>query len=653
MLDQAVDELLEQEEKKALQKQASSKRPTRPTPEPVENVPHRDTRHRSSGRDPYSDEREKNNARRSSKSARDQRSDDTHAKSAGSAPDRDGDEEMKDADGAHGSGSSHHGSANGSVRSRHHHHSNRSRSPGPNRRRSPSHRDSSDSYRRREYSPSREDDDDRYYRPRGGDRGGRGNRDHDNDRRNPDRRDPRRDIDRYSGGGRDRRDDRHARPRSPRPARKPRTPEPTDDERDRRTVFVQQLAARLRTRELQNFFEQVGPVVEAQIVKDRVSGRSKGVGYVEFKEEDSVQKAIQLTGQKLLGIPIIAQLTEAEKNRQARTTEGAATQSNGIPFHRLYVGNIHFSITEEDLKNVFEPFGELEFVQLQKEEQGRSKGYGFVQFVDPAQAKEALEKMNGFELAGRPIRVGLGNDKFTPESTHSLLQRFGSQAQQAAHNQQNQHQPTGSSFSGLGGRGAHAGGTGNFDKASSGGGGGGGGGRDAEKGGGASALDDTDVAGVNFSNYSRDALMRKLARVDEDGHATTATGESQSSATKMAAPAKRSAAAAPAIPEPAPTRCVLLKNLYNPADETAPNWQAELEEDVRAECEEKYGHVVHIGVSRDGGEEGEIYVKFDRVEGGVNAIRGLNGRWFGGRVVRAGFVVEAVYHVNFPKAGNV
>lgn len=92
-----------------------------------------------------------------------------------------------------------------------------------------------------------------------------------------------------------------------------------------------------------------------------------------------MQKAIGLTGQKLLGIPIIAQLTEAEKNRQARTNEGGATHSNGIPFHRLYVGNIHFSIGEDDLKSVFESFGELEFVQLQKEEGGRSKGYGFVQ----------------------------------------------------------------------------------------------------------------------------------------------------------------------------------------------------------------------------------------------------------------------------------
>ena len=108
------------------------------------------------------------------------------------------------------------------------------------------------------------------------------------------------------------------------------------------------------------------------------------VGYVEFKQEESVALAIQLTGQKLLGIPIIAQLTEAEKNRLARNPEGGTNANpNQIPFHRPYVGNIHFSITESDLQNVFEPFGELEFVQLQKEGEGlgRSRGYGFVQYV--------------------------------------------------------------------------------------------------------------------------------------------------------------------------------------------------------------------------------------------------------------------------------
>ncbi|KAH6851259.1 hypothetical protein B0I37DRAFT_132105 [Chaetomium sp. MPI-CAGE-AT-0009] len=396
----------------------------------------------------------------------------------------------------------------------------------------------------------------------------------------------------------------------------PRDTSPTGDERDRRTVFVQQLAARLRTRELKEFFEKVGPVAEAQIVKDRVSNRSKGVGYVEFKGEESVAAALQLTGQKLLGIPVIVQPTEAEKNRQVRNSESSG-HPNSVPFHRLYVGNIHFSITETDLQNVFEPFGELEFVQLQKDDSGRSRGYGFVQFRDAGQAREALEKMNGFDLAGRPIRVGLGNDKFTPESTANLLRGFQGQNQ----NQQFQ----GSSFSGAGGRGPQAS---NFDRA---------GGRDNEKGTGASALDDTDVAGVNFNNYSRDALMRKLARTDEPTNGQPERQILKPKTETKPFPVNVSMA----------NRCVVLHNMFDPAEQVGEDWAKELEDEVRQEAEEKYGHVIHI--SLDPNSQGDIYLKFDKVSGGENAIKGLNGRYFDGRMITAAPVVDAVYSSLFSR----
>ncbi|KAI0601770.1 splicing factor, CC1-like protein [Biscogniauxia sp. FL1348] len=466
----------------------------------------------------------------------------------------------------------------------------RSRSRDDDRRHSRRHRGGDGDYYRSGRARSRSRSPRRYYRPRDDYR--------DRDDRSYHRA---RDEDRHRGG------------RTP---KREATPQLTEDERDRRTVFVQQLAARLRTKELKEFFEKVGPVNEAQIVKDRISGRSKGVGYVEFKNEDSVTAALQLTGQKLLGIPVIVQLTEAEKNRQVRNTEGSGSHTNSIPFHRLYVGNIHFSITEQDLQNVFEPFGELEFVQLQKDDNGRSRGYGFVQFREADQAREALEKMNGFDLAGRPIRVGLGNDKFTPESTANLLQRF-----------QGQNQPyQGSAFSGAGGRGPQASG---FDRA---------GGRDNDKATGASALDDTDVGGVNFNNYSRDALMRKLARTDEASNG----GRDERQVLKPKTETK-----------PLPvnvnmaSRCVVLHNMFDPAEEEGEEWIKELEDDVRQEAEEKYGHVVHI--SLDPNSQGDIYLKFDKVQGGENAIKGLNGRYFGGRMISAAPVVDAVYSSLFSR----
>lgn len=163
-------------------------------------------------------------------------------------------------------------SANGSVRSRRHR-SPEDRHRDSRERRGDSYRSGGDFYRGggrgRTRSPS---GDDRHYRPSNGsrrDRDDRGDRRRDRGDRPP---------------ARDQRDrDSHRGPRgrnnSPNRAR---TPEPTDDERDRRTVFVQQLAARLRTRELEAFFSKVGPVKEAQIVKDRVSGRSKGYVIVDF-----------------------------------------------------------------------------------------------------------------------------------------------------------------------------------------------------------------------------------------------------------------------------------------------------------------------------------------------------------------------------------
>jgi RNA-binding protein 39 len=154
--------------------------------------------------------------------------------------------------------------------------------------------------------------------------------------------------------------------------------------------------------------------------------------------------------------------------------------------------------------------------------------------------------MNGFDLAGRPIRVGLGNDKFTPESTANLLQRFGGQGQPNFQ---------GSAFSGHGGRGAQAGGSGgNFDRA---------GGRDNDKGaGGASALDDTDVAGLNFNNYSRDALMRKLARTDEP--AQTNGAEDKRPVAKPSKPLP--------VNVPQASRCVVLRNMFDPEEYVYLSW---------------------------------------------------------------------------------
>ena len=81
--------------------------------------------------------------------------------------------------------------------------------------------------------------------------------------------------------------------------------------------------------------------------------------------------------------------------------------------------------------------------------------------------------------------------------------------------------------------------------------------------------------------------------------------------------------------------------------EDGDSWIKELEDDIRSECEGKYGHVVHIAL--DPNTDGDVYIKFDRVQGGENAIKGLYGRYFGGRQISAQPMVDAVYSSLFSR----
>ena len=72
----------------------------------------------------------------------------------------------------------------------------------------------------------------------------------------------------------------------------------------------------------------------------------------------------------------------------------------------IYVGNLSYDVTEEDLKQVFEAFGEVESVKLIKDYySGKSKGFGFVEMSGTSGAESAIDGLNGKELKGRTLKV--------------------------------------------------------------------------------------------------------------------------------------------------------------------------------------------------------------------------------------------------------
>lgn len=361
------------------------------------------------------------------------------------------------------------------------------------------------------------------------------------------------------------------------PSFKPPTDDLTPEERDQRTVFCMQLSQRIRGRDLEEFFSSVGKVRDVKLITCNKTRRFKGIAYVEFKDPESVPLAMGLTGQKLLGVPIMVQPTQAEKNRQGNTAAPMMMPTDLKGPMRLYVGSLHFNITEDMLRGIFEPFGKIDSIQLIMDpETGRSKGYGFITFHNADDAKKALEQLNGFELAGRPMKVGNVQERTDNIAGSSLLD-----------------------------------------------------------------TDELDRSGIDLGATGRLQLMYKLAE---------GTGMQLPPA---AANALNLANALPQAVQPAPpiaTQCFMLANMFDPANESNPNWDVEIRDDVIEECN-KHGGVLHVYVDKVS-PSGNVYVKCPTIATAVASVNSLHGRWFAGRVITAAYVPLLNYHSLFPNASN-
>ncbi|XP_015736762.1 RNA-binding protein 39 isoform X2 [Coturnix japonica] len=385
------------------------------------------------------------------------------------------------------------------------------------------------------------------------------------------------------------------RSRSKSPFRKDKSPvrEPIDnltpEERDARTVFCMQLAARIRPRDLEEFFSTVGKVRDVRMISDRNSRRSKGIAYVEFVDVSSVPLAIGLTGQRVLGVPIIVQASQAEKNRAAAMANNLQKGSAG-PM-RLYVGSLHFNITEDMLRGIFEPFGRIESIQLMMDsETGRSKGYGFITFSDSECAKKALEQLNGFELAGRPMKVGHVTERTDASSASSFLDS-----------------------------------------------------------------DELERTGIDLGTTGRLQLMARLAEgtglqippaaqqaLQMSGSlAFGAVADLQTRLTQQ-----NEVLAAAASVQPLATQCFQLSNMFNPQTEEEAGWDTEIKDDVIEECN-KHGGVIHIYVDKNSAQ-GNVYVKCPSIAAAIAAVNALHGRWFAGKMITAAYVPLPTYHSLFP-----
>lgn len=179
----------------------------------------------------------------------------------------------------------------------------------------------------------------------------------------------------------------------------PRRPRLID--RNENTVFVCHLHPAVDDKDVFAFFAQCGAVRDVVLMRDAHSGTSKGYGYVEFRDRESVVNALTTNGQHLGGSPVMVSVSNAEKNRGGRPFGAKSVYSAPT---KLYVANVAGELSAEDLEPIFSAFGEVESVGLDKRaDRATGTKSGFVEYSTLAEATFALANLKNISLLGKMV----------------------------------------------------------------------------------------------------------------------------------------------------------------------------------------------------------------------------------------------------------
>jgi nucleolin len=174
-------------------------------------------------------------------------------------------------------------------------------------------------------------------------------------------------------------------------------------------LFVGNLSWNIDEDWLRQEFEEFGELSGVRLMTDRETGRSKGFGYVEFvNAADAAQAHAAKQGAELDGRAMNVDFSKprpsgGDRPDNRRKSYGDQT---GEPSDTLFLGNLSFDCTQEDLSDVFGPHGTVLGVRLPTDrETGAPKGFGYVTFASVEEATGALEAMQGGYVKNRPVRL--------------------------------------------------------------------------------------------------------------------------------------------------------------------------------------------------------------------------------------------------------
>lgn len=219
-------------------------------------------------------------------------------------------------------------------------------------------------------------------------------------------------------------------------AQPPQTSEPAEAVK----LFVGQVSNATTEQKLREIFSQFGTVSDVVILTDRMTGRRKGCGFVTMASKAEGDVAIAGTNDKI-------KLDGARREIIVRYAQRNFSQQQEQKEHKLYMGMLSRSSTEDDIRAIISPFGTITEVFIMKDPSGQSKGCAFVKMTTRESCEAAIAAVDGKMTdkdASGPVqcRFALTKPKPAPMMYRQPYQQqamgtyggYGQQQQQQAYN---------------------------------------------------------------------------------------------------------------------------------------------------------------------------------------------------------------------------
>ncbi|KAG7017404.1 Polyadenylate-binding protein 7, partial [Cucurbita argyrosperma subsp. argyrosperma] len=175
-------------------------------------------------------------------------------------------------------------------------------------------------------------------------------------------------------------------------------------------LYVKNLDAEIGEEHLQEKFSEFGKISSMIISRDE-NGMSRGFGFINFVNSDDAKRALEALngsqlGSKHIYIARAQKKTEREEVLRRRYEEKCKEQGSNV-----YVKNIEDGVTDEELRELFSPCGTITSSKLMRDDKGINKGFGFVCFSNPDEAKRAVNSLQGYMFHGKPLYLAIAQRK--------------------------------------------------------------------------------------------------------------------------------------------------------------------------------------------------------------------------------------------------